>query len=82
MALINNPLGELLHPIGRLETAVAELGAEIGAVRALPEIQDELKETREAMLLMLDEVRGIRDDIGQLTALLAGFIEQTAERAA
>ena len=79
MALINNPLGELLHPISRLETAVAELGTDITAVHALPGIHDELKETREAMLMMLDEVRGIRDDIGQLTALLAGAIDRAAE---
>ena len=79
MALINNPIGELLHPISRLESAVADLSGEISAVQALPVIQDELGETREAMLLMLEEVRGIRDDIGQLTALLARFIEGGAE---
>ena len=82
MAIINNPIGELLHPISRLEAAVGELSTDISAVQALPEIHDEVKETRETMLLMLEEVRGIRDDIGKLTALLAGLIEQTDQRAA
>lgn len=79
MALIGNPLGELLAPISRLEAAVGELSTEISAVQELPEIREELGETRETMALMLDEVRGIRDDIGQLTALLADFLQRTAE---
>lgn len=78
MALINNPIGELLHPISRLETAVGELSVDISAVQALPHIQEELGETREAMLLMLDEVRGVRADIRELTGLLEGFLERVA----
>lgn len=76
MSLINNPIAELLHPVSRLETAVAELSGEISAVHALPQIGVELRETREATLLMLDEVRGIREDIGQLTRLLKELIER------
>jgi len=78
MALISNPIGELLHPITRLEAAVGELSADISAVQALPHIQEELGETREAMLLMLEEVRGVRADIGELTALLECFLERVA----
>jgi hypothetical protein len=76
MSLINNPIAELLHPVSRLETAVAELSADISAVHALPQIEAELRETREATLLMLEEVRGIREEIGELTTLLKGLIEQ------
>ena len=78
MALINNPIGALLHPISRLETAVGELSFDISAVQALPHIQEELGETREAMLLMLDEVRGVRADIRELTGLLEEFLERVA----
>lgn len=80
MSLINNPIAELLHPVSRLETAVAELSGDISAVHALPQIEVELRETREATLLMLDEVRGIREDIGQLTTLLKGLIERQEGR--
>lgn len=76
MSLINNPIAELLHPVSRLETAVAELSEEISAVHALPKIEVELRETRAATLLMLDEVRGIREDLGQLTSLLKELIER------
>lgn len=79
MALINNPLGDLLGPISRLESAVGELSGEISGVQTLPEIHDELRETREAMLSMLEEVRGIREDIGQLTAVLGRVIERVPE---
>lgn len=78
MSLINNPIAELLHPVSRLETAVAELSEDISAVHTLPQIEVELRETRAATLLMLDEVRGIREDIGQLTTLLKGLIERQA----
>jgi hypothetical protein len=81
MALINNPIGELLHPISRLESAVGELSGEISAVQTLPLIHEELGETRETMLMMLDEIRGVRADMGALTTLLEGFIERTADRA-
>jgi hypothetical protein len=81
MALINNPIGELLHPISRLEAAVGELSGEICAVQTLPLIHEELGETRETMLMMLDEIRGVRADMGALTTLLEGFIERTADRA-
>lgn len=76
MSLINNPLAELLHPVSRLETAVAELSGDIAAVHALPQIEVELRETREATLLMLDEVRGIREEIGRLATLLEDLAER------
>lgn len=70
MSLINNPLGELLGPVNRLETAVGELGERISAVDTLPRIEQELAETREATLELRDAVCGIRSDLAELTALL------------
>lgn len=80
MSLINNPIAELLHPLSRLEAAVAELSTEISAVHALPRIEDELRQTREATLAVLDELRGVRDDIGELTKLLAPVVERSGGR--
>lgn len=80
MALINNPLGDLLGPVHRLEVAVAELSENISAVEALPRIEAELCETRAATLAMLDELRGARDDIARLTALLADALGGTNPR--
>ena len=80
MSLIGNPLGELLGPVNRLESAVAELGEAIGAVETLPQIQAELAETREATLQMLEELRGVREDIGGLLAVLSRVIETDGTR--
>ena len=77
MSLINNPLAELLHPVSRLETAVADLSGDIAAVRALPQIEAELRETQGTTLLMLDEVRRIREDVGRLTAALEEILERS-----
>lgn len=80
MSLIGNPLGELLGPVNRLESAVAELSEAITAVETLPQIQAELAETREATLQMLDELRGVREDIGGLVAVLTQMAETDGAR--
>lgn len=68
IALLNNPLGELLGPVGRLERAVAKLSGEISAVQALPRIEEELAETRAAMVEMLEVLRALADDVVRLRA--------------
>jgi hypothetical protein len=68
--LVPNPLGELLHPIQRLEEAVGELTEEIGAVQALPRIEERLDSVHDTMTAMLDVVRLLHEDLREFIASL------------
>ena len=68
--LVPNPLGDLLHPIQRLEEAVGELTEEIGAVQALPRIEERLDSVHDTMTAMLDVVRLLHEDLGEFIASL------------
>lgn len=70
--LVPNPLGDLLHPIQRLEEAVGQLTEEIGAVQALPRIEQRLDSVHETMTAMLDVVRLLHEDLGDFIATLDG----------
>lgn len=76
MSLLNNPLGELLGPVNRLETSVEELGKRMSAVEALPRIEEELAETRAATLELLEAVNEIGAEFSKLAGLLDRALTQ------
>ena len=65
MSLMPNPLGELVAPVHRLEREVTGLKDALGAVDTLPEIHREVCALHEAVLSLLDELRGLRADLGR-----------------
>jgi hypothetical protein len=62
-----NPIGELLDPIVRLETAVADLSEEISPVAALPRIEADLHESHAAIVSMLEALTAMQADLRRVT---------------
>jgi hypothetical protein len=58
--LVPNPIGELLHPLQRIEGAIVALAEKLRPVDALPSVHEELERvnaTLGSMLLVLEEIR-------------------------
>lgn len=66
MALLNNPLSELIAPLSRTERAVTELADEISAVQALPRIEVELGELRATLTESLELMRAVVAEVGRI----------------
>lgn len=62
--LMPNPLGDIKEPLERVEQAVGTLAAELRDVRSLPTIHAELVKLNGTMAAVLDELQGLRQDLG------------------
>jgi hypothetical protein len=61
--LVPNPIGELMHPLQRIEDAVNALAAKLRPVDALPSVQEELVEVNRTLVLVHREIAGLRADL-------------------
>ncbi len=57
MALISNPIGEVIGPLNRVETAVIKLSEDLGALDVLPGVREALTETNERLNRVEEETR-------------------------
>lgn len=75
MALIPNPVNDMLQPLLRVEKAIGELAREIKPVGSLPSVHKELTEVNHALgelaqvnrnlAAVLEELRGLRLDLAE-----------------
>jgi hypothetical protein len=58
--LVPNPIGELLKPLQRIESAITGLAEKLRPVDALPSVQEELEQvnrTLSSVLVVLEDIR-------------------------
>jgi hypothetical protein len=58
--LVPNPIGELMHPLQRIEDAIKSLAAGLRPVDVLPSVHEELEQVNrqlESILAVLEEIR-------------------------
>jgi len=84
--LIPNPIGDLVEPIEKIETAIHALQDQLAPVRVLPEslehqaaarvaveaLVEGAAEQRASAAAMAAELRGLREDVARLAATLEG----------
>ena len=61
--LVPNPIGELMHPLGRIEAAITALTAKLRPVDSLPEVHKELVQVNRTLATISDLLLEIRADL-------------------
>jgi hypothetical protein len=73
--LVPNPIGDLMHPLQRIEAAIHSLSERLHPVDALPSVQEELIQVNRTLASISDCLLEIRADLAA-----AGPPKRTASR--
>lgn len=71
MPRLINPVSEMMQPLQRVEQAIAKLATQLRPVGALPSVHEELIEVNRTLVLVLDELRGLRLEMASPDAAAA-----------
>ena len=58
--IVPNPIGDLKHPLQRIESAISSLSERLHPVESLPSVRDELEQVNrslDSILTVLEEIR-------------------------
>jgi hypothetical protein len=58
--IVPNPIGDLKHPLQRIEDAISSLAEKLRPVDSLPSVREELEQVNrslESILVVLEEIR-------------------------
>jgi hypothetical protein len=66
--LVPNPIGELMHPLERIEAAITALAARLSPGESLPSVQEELEQVNATLSSMLGLLEEIRDELADAPA--------------
>ena len=61
--IVPNPIGDLMHPLARIESAIVSLADKLRPVDALPDVHEELLAVNRTLLLVLESIEGMREDL-------------------
>jgi hypothetical protein len=61
--IVPNPIGDLMHPLSRIESAIVSLADKLRPVDALPDVHEELVAVNRTLLQVLESIDGMRDDL-------------------
>ena len=61
--IVPNPIGDLKHPLQRIESAITSLADKLRPVDALPDVHEELVAVNRTLLSLLEAVEGLRADL-------------------
>jgi hypothetical protein len=70
--LVPNPIGDLMHPLQRIEAAVTSLAERLKPVEVLPSVHEELVEVNRTLGLVLEAIDGMRSDLASFHAAQLG----------
>ena len=61
--LVPNPIGDLMHPLQRIEEAIVALTKKLRPVDSLPDVHEELLAVNRQLALVHQEIAGLRADL-------------------
>ena len=61
--LVPNPIGDLMHPLQRIEEAIVSLTKKLRPVESLPDVHEELLAVNKQLVLVHQEIAGLRADL-------------------
>ena len=61
--LVPNPIGDLMHPLQRIESAIVALADKLRPVDSLPDVHEELLAVNKRLELIHKEIAGLRADL-------------------
>jgi hypothetical protein len=61
--IVPNPIGDLMHPLQRIESAISSLADRLRPVDKLPDVHSELLAVNQTLLRVLESVEGLRGDL-------------------
>ena len=61
--LVPNPIGDLMHPLQRIESAIVALADKLRPVDSLPDVHEELLAVNKRLELVYKEIAGLRADL-------------------
>ena len=59
--IVPNPIGDLKHPLQRIEDAITSLSKRLHPVETLPSVREELEQVNRALTSILTVLEEIRD---------------------
>jgi hypothetical protein len=62
--IVPNPIGDLKHPLQRIEDAITSLSKRLHPVETLPSVREELEQVNRALTSILIVLEEIRDQQG------------------
>jgi hypothetical protein len=66
--IVPNPIGDLKHPLQRIEGAISSLSDRLHPVETLPSVREELEQVNRALESILTVLEEIRDQQGGAAA--------------
>ena len=70
--LVPNPIGDVMQPLKRIETAIDRLAAELDDVHVLPRIEAQLTDLNRGITAMLTALEDLRVEIHAMNEANAG----------
>ena len=66
--IVPNPIGDLKHPLQRIEDAISALAEKLRPIDSLPSVREELEQVNRSLESILVVLEEIRDQGGAATA--------------
>lgn len=63
--LVPNPLGDIMKPLDRIETAIRDLNGELDDIHTLPAVDRQLTQLNLGIVAILEVLGEIRDGLNQ-----------------